>query len=292
MELPSEVHVDGVAHATVALDGFAAHVASAGEGEPVVLLHGWPGHWWTWRHLIAPLVADGRSVVAPDLRGFGWSSPARPSELGFERFATDLVDLLDALGLSRVDLVAHDWGAYCGFIACLRRPDRFRRYVAMSAPSPHLPLGPSAVPHLWRLWYQQVLAAPLAGPRAVRGLGSPSSRVGRWIGLDALSAAEREAFVSRLREPARAAASVGLYRHAVVHAARLPLTRFYRRARLTVPTLAIHGADENISHPELMRLSGVKTESYRLELLDGVGHFVPDEAPQRVEALVREFLAA
>ena len=193
--------------------------------------------------------------------------------------------------MSRVDLVGHDWGSYCGFIACLRWPERFRRYVAMSAPSPHLPLGPAVFPHLWRLWYQQVIAAPVVGPRTVRGLGSSSSRVGRWVGLDALSAAEREAFASRLREPERVAASVGLYRHAVLHAARLPMTRFYRRARLTVPTLAIHGAAENVSHRTLMERSGAKADSFRLELLPGVGHFVPDEAPERVEALVREFLA-
>jgi pimeloyl-ACP methyl ester carboxylesterase len=292
MELPPDVEVEGVAHAAVALDGFAAHVASAGEGAPVVLLHGWPGHWWTWRHLIAPLVADGRRVVCPDLRGFGWSSAVAPGDVGFERFASDVVDLLDALGLERVDLVGHDWGSYCGFIACLRWPSRFRRYVAMSAPSPHVPFRLSVVPHLWRLWYQQVLAAPLVGPRTVLGLGSAGSRVGRFVGLDRLSAEEREVFCSRLRDPERVAASVGLYRHAVRHAGRLPLTRFYRRARLTVPTLAIHGALDAPTHPSLMRLSGVKADDFRLELLDGVGHFTPDEAPERVDALVREFLAA
>ena len=218
MELPPEVHVDGVAHATVALDGFAAHVASAGEGEPVVLLHGWPGHWWTWRHLIAPLVADGRRVVCPDLRGFGWSSAGDPSSIGFERFARDLVDLLDALDLGAggprrarlgVVLRVHRVPAVARALPPLRGDER-----AEPAPAVH---ARGASRTCWRLWYQQVIAAPVVGQRTVRG-----SRVARrrasvgGSGWTRCRPAEREAFASRLREPERVAASVGLYRHAVL----------------------------------------------------------------------------
>ena len=89
-------------------------------------------HWWVWRKLGLALADEGREVICPDLRGFGWSD-APGYGYGPDRFAVDLVELLDALGLEQVDLVGHDWGAYAGFLACIQRPERFRRVVALGA---------------------------------------------------------------------------------------------------------------------------------------------------------------
>jgi pimeloyl-ACP methyl ester carboxylesterase len=112
MRLPEQVHVAGVEHRSVSLDGFDAHVASAGasDGEPVVLVHGWPLHWWSFRHLIGALADDGRRVLAPDLRGFGWSGAPGWGDAPAQ-FTKDLFALLDALGVDQVDLVGHDWAA-------------------------------------------------------------------------------------------------------------------------------------------------------------------------------------
>jgi pimeloyl-ACP methyl ester carboxylesterase len=71
-------HVDGVAHRHVEAAGIRFHVAEAGEGEPVVLLHGWPQHWYCWRRVIPRLAADHRLLCA-DVRGFGWSDAPRSS---------------------------------------------------------------------------------------------------------------------------------------------------------------------------------------------------------------------
>src|SRR3954462_2715481 len=103
---------DGVSHAAVDVGGLRLHYAEAGGGEPLVLLHGWPQHWWEWRHVIAPL-AERYRVICPDIRGLGWSEGrgigARMDDYSLRALTADLVGLLDALGLDRVRLVGHDW---------------------------------------------------------------------------------------------------------------------------------------------------------------------------------------
>jgi pimeloyl-ACP methyl ester carboxylesterase len=114
------------------------HVAEAGEGDPIVMLHGWPQHWYLWRDVI-PLVAPHARVICPDLRGFGWSD-VPSSDYDRETMARDVLALLDALELERVRLVGHDWGGWIGFLLCLNEPRRISRFVALSI----LPPWPSA----------------------------------------------------------------------------------------------------------------------------------------------------
>ena len=120
VELP---RLDGVTHRTVVARGLRFHVAEAGAGDPVVLVHGWPQHWWTWRHVV-PLLAPHARLVMIDLRGFGWSD-APPGRYDKQTLADDLLAVLDALDLERVCLMGHDWGAWSGFLACLAEPERF-----------------------------------------------------------------------------------------------------------------------------------------------------------------------
>src|SRR5271157_6121253 len=100
--------VAGMSHRTVDIGGLGLHVAEGGEGPPVLLLHGWPQHWYVWRGVAPGLAADHR-VICPDLRGFGWSD-APPGDYAKATLAGDIIGLLDAMELDRVDLIAHDWG--------------------------------------------------------------------------------------------------------------------------------------------------------------------------------------
>ena len=125
-------HIDGVTHRFVDAGGLRMHVAEAGpeDGEVIVLLHGWPQHWYEWRHQI-PELAKHYRVICPDLRGFGWSD-APSSGYEKETLAEDIVNVLDALGLERVKLVGHDWGGWCGFLICLNHPERVERFLNFS----------------------------------------------------------------------------------------------------------------------------------------------------------------
>src|SRR5262249_7719435 len=124
MDLPA---VDGVTHRTVSARGVDFHVAEAGAGDPIVLVHGWPQHWWSWRRVV-PLLAPHARLLMPDLRGFGWSS-VPPGGYDKRTLADDLLALIDELRLERVRLVGHDWGAFAGFLACLAAPERFSAFL-------------------------------------------------------------------------------------------------------------------------------------------------------------------
>ncbi|XP_029118780.1 epoxide hydrolase 2 isoform X3 [Elaeis guineensis] len=125
----------GISHRTVEVNGIRMHVAEKGEGPPVLLLHGFPELWYTWRHQIAGLAARGYRAIAPDLRGYG-DTDAPPDVASYTVFhlVGDLVALLDTLALSQVFVVGHDWGAFVAWHLCMLRPDRVKALVNLSVP--------------------------------------------------------------------------------------------------------------------------------------------------------------
>src|SRR5437764_15398091 len=119
-------HVEGVEHRFLEIAGTTFHLAEAGDGPPLVLLHGWPQHWWCWREVI-PHLAARYHVVCPDIRGLGWSGGSEGS-FRWDDLAADLIAWLDELRLDRVRLVGFDWGCVIGYRACLMHPERFERF--------------------------------------------------------------------------------------------------------------------------------------------------------------------
>jgi pimeloyl-ACP methyl ester carboxylesterase len=287
MELPA---VEGVAHRWVEARGLRFHVAEAGSGDdPVLLLHGWPQHWYEWRELM-PALADRHRVVAMDLRGFGWSDAPRK---GYEKenLAADVLAVLDELGLERVKLVGHDWGGWIGFLLCLRAPERFDRYLALNVPTPWVQMR-QALPHSWRLVYQQLILAPWIGYFAHR-----SKRFVRMAlragGTDPRFWDERtlSIFADNLAEPSRARAAVQMYR--VFNLRELvPILRGrYAGKRLTVPTRMLFGSDDAAIHTDLLAGYEAHVEDMEIELVPGCGHFIADERPELVAERARAFFS-
>lgn len=283
-------HVDGVTHRWVEVRGMRFHVAEAGAGEDtVLLLHGWPQHWYEWRHLM-PVLADRYRVIAPDLRGFGWSDAPRGGYLK-EDMATDVLAVLDALEIDRVKLVGHDWGGWIGFLLCLRAPERFDRYLALNIIHPWQSFW-RFLPHMWRFWYQQVLIAP--------GLGYLGHRT-EWftrlilrLGVVDRSVWDEETlavFTRNLAEPDRARAGVRLYR-AFNFREFLPVVRGrYDAVRLTVPTRILFGAKDMSMSARSLRGYETHADDLQVEIVPGCGHFIADERPELVAERVRSFLA-
>jgi pimeloyl-ACP methyl ester carboxylesterase len=290
---PALPALEGVEHRFLDLPGMRMHVAEAGEGEPIVLLHGFPQHWWEWRKLIPGLAARHR-VICPDLRGFGWSD-APPGDYAKEQLAGDIVALLDALELERVGLVGHDWGGFIGFLLCLRHPQRFERYLALNTGHPFAPVDRETVETLWRFWYQYVIAAPVLGPRLLAGGEQQFPRMlYRWITVrqDAWSAEDTELFLAQLREPARTRASVALYRTFVLREVPAIMRGRYKTMRLRTPTLFLHGTGDPVLRPAFLRGYEAYADDMRLELINGVGHFIADEAPELVSEHALDFFAS
>ena len=125
----------GVRHRTIATNGIRLHVAEQGEGPLVVLCHGFPESWYSWRHQLRDLADAGFRAVAPDMRGYGQSeAPAAIDQYTLLHLVGDMVGLLDALGAPSAVIAGHDWGAPVAWHAALLRPDRFRAVIGLSVP--------------------------------------------------------------------------------------------------------------------------------------------------------------
>src|SRR5579859_4131986 len=130
-------------HRTLEINGIHLHIAEQGAGPLVVLLHGFPESWYSWRHQLPALAEAGYHAVAPDLRGYGRSDrPAEVWRYSQLHLVGDVIGLLDELGARRAVVVGHDWGAPVAWSTALYRPDRVRGVVGLSVP--HTPRGPAS----------------------------------------------------------------------------------------------------------------------------------------------------
>ena len=124
-----------VRHRTIETNGIRMHLAEQGEGPLVVLCHGWPESWYSWRHQLGALAAAGFKAVAPDMRGYGQTeAPAAIESYTVFHLVGDMVGLLDALNADSAIIAGHDWGAPVAWHAAQLRPDRFRAVIALSVP--------------------------------------------------------------------------------------------------------------------------------------------------------------
>ena len=124
-----------ITHRTVQTNGITMHIAEAGQGPLVVLCHGFPESWYSWRHQLTALSAAGFHAVAPDMRGYGQTDrPEAIDQYSLLHLVGDMVGVLDALGEQTAVIAGHDWGAPVAWHSALLRPDRFRAVIGLSVP--------------------------------------------------------------------------------------------------------------------------------------------------------------
>ena len=270
--------VEDVEHRHVRVDGLSFHVAEAGQGEPVLMLHGWPQHWYCWRGVIGRLSKRYR-VICPDLRGLGWSdAPAHGYEK--ETMASDMLALMRELGLDRVKLVGHDWGGFAGFFMCLRAPERIERYLVINTGHPWPEVGLSELPNIWRLWYQVVLAAPFLGERAVRRMVDLTYRIG--VREELVSREDWHEYVAQFEERDRARATMQIYRTFLLRELAGTARGRYRDQRLRVPTRFLLSKGDPVVRPDMVESAREHADDFDFEVIPGHGHFLPEEAPDLV----------
>ena len=293
------VYLEGPwAHRSVSANGTRFHVVESGEGPLVLLLHGFPQFWWTWRGQLTSLSQAGFRAAAVDLRGYGGSDkPPRGYDL--VTAASDAAGLVRSLGEANAVVVGHDWGGLIAWTMAAYFPKVVRRLGVISVPHPLRlrgavlsdPLGQGR-----RSGYALGFQLPLLPERQL--LADGARRVGRmltaWSGPGWPDPQTERRYRAAMSIPSVAHSSLEYHRWFVRSRLRPDGLRYARamRAAIQAPTLHLHGSLDRCVLPSTAMGSGVHVEApYRWRLIDGAGHFPQEERPERFDTELRSWLA-
>jgi pimeloyl-ACP methyl ester carboxylesterase len=274
---PPLPEASGFEHLVIETPGLRTHLAAIGEGEPVLLLHGFPQHWWQWRAIAPVIAAGGYRVLCPDLRGAGWTVADDP-RVERETRLHDLLALLDVLDIERAHVVSHDMSVITAMQLTYDHPSRVRTAMQLSVPPAFMKFSPKLLPGFRHLppfnWHHP--GASLRGVFSEAYVAQP------------MPEAVVEAHLAPMRRPDIDGAVRPLTRGMVLPEAMRLARGVYRRRRLTVPTLVVFGRRD---HPWAEHLEQVcrNPDRYadRIEFayVDDAAHFITDDAPDAVADL-------
>jgi pimeloyl-ACP methyl ester carboxylesterase len=271
----------------VTSNGVELHVEVHGQGDPVLLLHGWPDDAGLWRHQVPALTKAGFQVIAPDLRGFGRSGrPAGKDAYKLANSVADVAAILDAVaglpeasGESAVHVVGHDWGAAVAWLTAMYLPDRVRTLTALSVP--HL-AAPATVRQREMAWYQLFFQ--------FEEIAEATLRHDDWAALRELAAGylDLDRAIASLSRPGALTASLNWYRANL--APRMPGER-PQLPPVQVPVLGIWSDGDRFLDGARMRASGDLVKGpWRYVEISGATHWIPLDAPDELNALLLDWL--
>jgi len=263
-----------------AVNGIEMHVVVTGSGPDVLLLHGFPDSHELWRHQIPALVGAGFRVIAPDLRGFGLTEIPKGGVAAYraDQLVADVVSLLDVLGVATVRLVAHDWGAVIGWLFAIKHPERIDRYVAISVGHPT---------SYARGGFKQKLMGWYILMFQLRGLAEWLFSFNDFALFKRLSGFPQELpnWRADLGRPGRLTAAMSYYR------ANAALILPFDRGNVSVPVTGIWSSEDvALAERQMVNSAQFCKAGWRYERIDGVGHWLPLEAPERLNPLLLEYL--
>ena len=311
-------------HKFVTTNGIRMHYAEQGAGPLVVLCHGFPESWYSWRHQIAALAAAGFRVVAPDQRGYGQTDQPEPVEAyDVLNLVGDIVGLVNSLGVDSATIVGHDWGAPVAWHCALLRPDIFRAIALLSVP--YLPRGTvrptdamkalAGGQHFYQLYFQEpgrVEAELDADPRRMMAMflyslsgdappaeqwkfrfptsmkfietGVVPKKLPPW-----LTEADLDFFAGEFKR-AGFRGGVNWYRNTDRN---WEMTPFLDGAKLRQPAVFAAGSEDCVGkmYPGVFEMAGTFTPNLKRKLIiPGAGHWTQQERPAEVNQLLIDFL--
>jgi pimeloyl-ACP methyl ester carboxylesterase len=319
-----------ITHRVVETNGIRMHVAEAGAGPLVVLCHGFPESWYSWRHQLTALAAAGYHAVAPDQRGYGRTDrPDAIEQYTLLHLVGDVVGLLGALGASTAVIAGHDWGAPVAWHAALLRPDRFRAVIGLSVP--YRPRGAtrptSAMPQTEdAVFYQLYFQTPgVAEAELEADAHATIRRLLFWVSGDAPLPAQRVGagtvgmvprrggFLAGMEPPAAlppwiTEADIDAYAREFARTGFRGGLNWYRNidrswellapwagAKVTVPALYAAGDRDLVlafrgMDQLLPALPRFVPNLRRTLILPGCGHWTQQERPAEINAAILDFL--
>lgn len=279
----------GWTHHEAVVNNVRLHWVEAGQGPPVLLLHGFPEFWWEWRHQLPALAEMGFRAVAPDLRGYNLSEkPEGVEAYRIEKLVDDVRGLIRHLGVERAHVVAHDWGGLVAWWLAMVAPEQIDRLVVINAPHPQAFRRELVTPdQMMRSWYATAFQVPFLPEAAFR--------------LNDFALLERVFRASSVRPGAFTDEDIRRYREAAARPGAITaMINYYRAAArypgppprtITTPTLLIWGEEDQALSIRLTEGLDEWVPGIRVERIPGVSHWVPAEAPDRVNELLRGFLS-
>lgn len=318
--------ITGVRFEFVETNGIRMRVATAGDTGPlVIMVHGWPESWYSWRHQMRALAEAGYRVLVPDMRGYGATeAPAAVEDYNIIELAADIVGLLDSTGEQQAILIGHDWGSIVSWNTVLLHPERFSALIAMSVPyngrpaqSPLQSWQAAYGDNFYYILYHQEPGVAEAeydadpeallsrlylspdSPREAPEITDRQRSAGGWIPRmgaptalpDWLTQTDLDYFVHQF-QAAGFRGGINYYRN--FHR-NWELTPQLADARVAVPTLFIAGEkDSVIAGAPQARLEGsmrrVVDDLRGVVLIPEAGHWIQQERPQQTNAAILEFL--
>jgi epoxide hydrolase 4 len=266
------------------------HYVEAGDGPLVVLLHGFPEFWFSWRLQIAPLAAAGFRVVAPDLRGYNLSSrPAGVAAYSAAKLAGDIRGLIQKLGAESALLVGHDWGGTVAWTTAMNHPEVVERLAILNAAHPRrLNQGLRHPNQLRKLWYFFFFQLPALPERIVRARHWRFFRRYQRDARPPYTPEDTERYVESWSQPGAPAAIINYYRAAVRDSKQ---TQAQLRP-ISAPTLIIWGQRDRYLGPKLAEPDRDDVPGLdRVERLPGASHWVHHDEAERVTQLLSDFFA-
>ena len=283
-------------HLTLA-SGLKMRIARAGSGPLLVMLHGFPECWYSWRHQLRAL-SDSFDCVAPEMRGYGETdAPVGVSNYSLDKLVGDVIDLIHALGRERAVVVGHDWGGGVAWATALMRPEVVERLIVLNCPhlkrfSEELRRNPRQMLRSWYMLFFQLPALPEALFRARNFAALDSALKNGTVRKGAITDEDMRYFRDAFRNPYSISAAINYYRANV-------RTGFMARSgegawidrKIAAPTMLIWGEQDFALGKELTYdMERLFSGPFEIRYIAESGHWVQQEQPELVNAHMREFL--
>jgi pimeloyl-ACP methyl ester carboxylesterase len=270
-------------------NGIKLHYVTEGEGPLMLMLHGFPEFWYSWRHLI-PEFAQDYKVVALDLRGYNDSDkPAAKSAYVMDEFIKDIEGVIKGLGYSSCVLVGHDWGGAIAWCFAYAHPEMVERLIVLNIPHPaKFAAGLTKPQQLLRSSYIFFFQLPFL-PEFQLKLNDyqaiETAFKGMAVNKDAFTQADIDAYKQAVAKPGALTAMLNYYRNIFRH-------RLIKRSWgvLEVPTLMIWGENDTALGKELTYGTENFVQDFQIKYIPNCSHWVQQEQPQLVIQYMREWL--
>jgi pimeloyl-ACP methyl ester carboxylesterase len=280
-------------HRMIDVGGVRLHTVLCGPetGRPVVLLHGFPETWWSWRHLIPVLADAGFRVIAPDQRGYNLSDcPTAVADYRIPLLVEDIRGLLDALQIPKARIVGHDWGAHVAWVFAMTHGDRLERLAILNVPHPkRMRDALRTWKQAKRSWYMVMFQIPGVTEWLLRRNDFALMKQYMWRGVrpDAFDAEDIARYVEAFSRPGALTGALDWYR-----AGARDFANTFPVRPIDRPTLVLWGERDIALHPDLADPPPDLVPDCKVIRLPDASHWVQHDEPERVKAEILAFLEA